>query len=76
MESEKFQLQGRAFKILRLDNGMKGVEVAKALNLTKGMISLCETNKRRLSATKTIEFLDLIGISEQQAKAFVEVVGH
>lgn len=75
MEREKFQLHGKALKMLRLNNGLKAVEVARMLGVVKGHISMCENNQRKLSEEKTKKFLELIGISVDEAKAFVEVVG-
>lgn len=75
MKKEKFQLQGKSLKILRLNNGMKAVKVAEVLDVTKAYISMCESNQRKLSEAKTKEFLELIGTSEDEAKAFVQIVG-
>ncbi|CAI9391347.1 MULTISPECIES: helix-turn-helix domain-containing protein [unclassified Bacillus (in: firmicutes)] len=69
-----FQLYGKALKMIRLSKNLKAVEVAKNLNVTKQYISNCETGRRKLSATKTKQFLELVGISEEQAKAFVQII--
>lgn len=69
-----FQFYGKALKMIRLSKDLTTVEVAKNLNVTKQYISNCETGRRKLSATKTKQFLELVGISEEQAKAFVQII--
>ncbi|MEG8975388.1 hypothetical protein U8Y98_01580 [Priestia megaterium] len=55
---------------------MKQVEVAKTLDVTAAHISQCEKSKRKLSEIQTKKFIELIGSSEEEAKAFVQVIGN
>jgi len=70
-----FRLNGKPLKMLRITLGYKQIDIAKELNITKAYVSMCERGVRSLSVGKTRRFLELIGISEEEAKAFVEVVG-
>lgn len=69
-----FKLHGKALTILRVSNDLKQVEVAKALNVTAAHISQCEKSKRKLSVIQTKKFIELIGSSEEEAKAFVQII--
>jgi transcriptional regulator with XRE-family HTH domain len=73
--TDVFRLHGKPLTILRINNGLKVSDVAKALGVTSAHISQCEKSKRKLSELKTKEFLQLVGISEEQAKALIQVIG-
>lgn len=75
MENEKFQLQGKSMRILRLNHGIESAELGRQIGLSKSFISMCEANLRRLSEAKTKEFLELIGVSEEDGKEFYKIVG-
>lgn len=72
----KFQLHGKAMKMLRLSRDLQGKDVADSIGVTKGHISLCENDKRKLSVDKTKKFLELVGMTQEEAKAFVHIVGN
>lgn len=76
LNHNKFRLHGKALTILRISNDLKQIEIAEALGVTKGFISLCEKSKRKLSEIQTKKFIELIGTNEEQAKAFVELIGN
>ncbi|WP_189319631.1 helix-turn-helix domain-containing protein [Bacillus paralicheniformis] len=61
-------------KLLRINNGYKVGDVAKALSVSSAYISQCERSKRILSEHKTKRFLDFVGISEDEAKQFVQIM--
>lgn len=69
-----FRLHGKALSIIRINHGLKASEVAKALNVSSAHISQCEKSKRALSVTKTKQFIELIGISEEEAKEFFKIM--
>lgn len=73
--NDVFRLYGKALTILRINNDLKVIDVAKALDVTPAHISQCEKSIKKLSAAKTKQFLELVGISEEQAKEFVQIVG-
>lgn len=75
MKSE-FRLHGKPLTLLRIQNGLKVIEVAEELNVTPQHISQCEASKRRLTHSMTSKFLMLIGCTEEEARRFVHVVGH
>ncbi|WP_336865251.1 helix-turn-helix transcriptional regulator [Peribacillus frigoritolerans] len=76
MENEKFQFHGKSMRLLRVNHGMDGAQMAKAIGVVRSYISSCELNQRQLSEEKTKTFLDVLGITEEQAKVFVQIVGY
>jgi transcriptional regulator with XRE-family HTH domain len=72
--NDVFRLHGKALTILRINNDLKVIDVAKALGVTPAHISQCEKSIKKLSAVKTKQFLELVGISEDEAKAFVQII--
>jgi len=74
MENQKFQLQGKALKMLRITHDLKALEAAEHIGISKQHFSNCEKGRRNLSVNKTRKFLELIGINEEEAKAFVQII--
>ncbi|MFE4522004.1 helix-turn-helix domain-containing protein [Cytobacillus firmus] len=60
--------------MLRIANDLQTIEVAEALNISRQYVYMCEREQRTLSAKKTIQFLDMIGVSEEEARAFSAVI--
>ncbi|MBY0098670.1 helix-turn-helix domain-containing protein [Mesobacillus maritimus] len=76
MEKQPLRLHGKSMRLLRVNHGLNGVQMGKEIGVSKAYVSMCETNIRILSAEKTKKFLEVIGITEDEARAFVEVVGY
>jgi DNA-binding transcriptional regulator YiaG len=72
--NDVFRLHGKPLTILRIRNGLKVTDVAKVLGVSISFVTACEKNRRKLSEEHTNKFLELIGISEEQAKAFVQII--
>lgn len=73
-ETDVFRIQGKALTILRIMNGSTLTEVAKNIGVSISFISRCEKGKRKLSEEDTKKFLEYIEASEEEVKAFVQLV--
>jgi DNA-binding transcriptional regulator YiaG len=69
-----FRLHGKALTILRITNGRQVSEVAAALGVSVSFVTACEKNRKKLSEDKTKKFLEYIGTSETEAKAFFQII--
>ena len=73
--TDVFKLHGKPLTFIRISKGKTVTDVAKALGVSAAHVSQCEKSKRKLSESKTKKFLEYIGMSVDEAKAFVQIIG-
>lgn len=70
-----FQIHGEPLRMLRTIHGISAKDLSTLVGVTRGYITGAERDRWNLSREITAKVLDVFGVSEADACAFVNIVG-